>query len=447
TKGSINGLNEDDDSINEYGYYVQSESRISDKLKFVAAARVDDNSRLPDPVFSPRTGLVFSPDPDNSFRLTFNRAFSTPSALNLFLDLNTRPGVPFNIRLRGVPETGFTFARNSTGLGGLFMQPLFVGAPANSAFLPADATLMWNAAVQVLFLQSGGTINLTALPAPTSAMVGTVLRRLNTTTGGFDDVGPESVIDIDPMKPTINNTIEAGYKGIFGGKFLANVDVYYTKINDFIGPLRVETPNVFLDRASLQAYLENFMPTANAAGIAAGMSGISGDPDNTGIPLGTVTPNETLYPGDLLLTYRNFGDINLTGIDLGFTYYVNRNWNLGGTYSYVSKNLFIEKPQNIALNAPKNKIGASLQYKYPQNGFHAQVRFRWVDGFPVNSGVFIGDVESFGLLDINSGIDLEEGSGIRLTLTIQNLLDNKHREFIGAPEIGRVALVRLGFAY
>ena len=85
-----------------------------------------------------------------------------------------------------------------------------------------------------------------------------------------------------------------------------------------------------------------------------------------------------------------------------------------------------------------------MQYKYPHHGFHAQVRFRWVDGFPVNSGVFIGDVESFGLLDINSGIDLGTATGARLTLTIQNLLDNEHREFIGAPEIGRVALIRLG---
>lgn len=444
TEGSINGVNEDDDDINEYGYYVQSETRISEKLKLVAAARVDDNSRLPDPVFSPRAGLVFTPDPVNSFRLTFNRAFSTPSALNLFLDLNTRPASatqPFNIRLQGVPASGFTFSRTSTGLGGLFMQPLFVGAPTNSAFLPADATLMWNAAIQVLFLQSGGLIDLTLLPAPSAASVGTVLRKLNTTTGGFDLVGPESVVDIAPMKPTITNTIEAGYKGIFGGKFLANIDVYYSKINDFIGPLRVETPNVFFDPASLAAYLANPLfgiPIASIPVIVENMAKI---------PVGTIEPEQAVHPADLLLTYRNFGDIDLSGIDLGFTYYINRNWNLGGMYSYVSKDLFKEDPTNIALNAPQNKIGASLQYKYPQRGFDAQVRFRWVDGFPVNSGVFIGDVESFGLLDINSGIDLGKATGVRLTMTIQNLLDNEHREFIGAPEIGRVALLRLGYSF
>jgi len=31
----------------------------------------------------------------------------------------------------------------------------------------------------------------------------------------------------------------------------------------------------------------------------------------------------------------------------------------------------------------------------------------------------------------------------RLNLTVQNLLNNKHKEFVGLPEIGRLALVRL----
>jgi hypothetical protein len=152
TEGTVNGVNENDDSINEYGLYLQSETRLNKKLKLVFSGRIDDNSRLVDPFFSPCAGRVITPNPTNTFRFTFNRAFSTPTALNLFLDLNTSPqrapnpaagdpGQPFNIQLRGVPETGFNFQRDTNGgIGGLYMQAIF--PTLSSDFIPAEATLM-----------------------------------------------------------------------------------------------------------------------------------------------------------------------------------------------------------------------------------------------------------------------------------------------------------------
>ncbi len=300
TENSVNGINEDDDEINEYGVYLQSESQLNEKVKVVLAGRLDDHSRLEDPFFSPRAGLVISPTPTNTFRFTFNRSFSTPTALNLFLDLNTRPegpGQPFNIYLRGVPETGFTFGRDSDGLGGLYMQAIL---PDQSApFLPADATLLWPVIVGILAQQ--GT-DISGIPVPTDANVSTVLRNLNTTTLQFDAVTPDFVTDIKRMESTINNTFEVGYKGILGRKLLANIDVYYSEIKDFIGPLRVETPSVFYDPVSLTAYLSNFLPTANAQALAASIAGI---------PVGTIKPEQAVHPADLMLTYRNFGDIDL----------------------------------------------------------------------------------------------------------------------------------------
>ena len=88
-----------------------------------------------------------------------------------------------------------------------------------------------------------------------------------------------------------------------------------------------------------------------------------------------------------MLTYRNFGDIDLYGTDIGLTYYVDQNWNMSGSYSYVSKDFFNEDPSDIALNAPKNKASATVSYFNSQDGLDLQLRYRWVDGFPVNSGV------------------------------------------------------------
>ena len=113
----------------------------------------------------------------------------------------------------------------------------------------------------------------------------------------------------------------------------------------------------------------------------------------------------------------------------------------------MSKDIFknLGRVRDIALNAPKNKFSFGFKYNEHQFEFGGGIRFRFVDGFPVNSGVFIGKVDSFGILDLNAGIDIPGKTGIRLTLTMQNLLDNKHREFVGAPEIGRLAHLQLKF--
>ncbi|MGH7553886.1 MAG: TonB-dependent receptor, partial [Longimicrobiales bacterium] len=84
TDGTINGSNEDDDNYDELGAYIQSRTDLSRQLSLTLAGRVDKHSELDDPVWSPRAGLVFTPVEDQSFRVTYNRAFSTPTSLNLF---------------------------------------------------------------------------------------------------------------------------------------------------------------------------------------------------------------------------------------------------------------------------------------------------------------------------------------------------------------------------
>ena len=150
TEGTINGRNEDDDVITENGGYIHSITKLSDMFELTAAARVDKHSRLQDAVFSPRLALVFKPVENQNLRLTYNRAFSTPSTLNLFLDLLANRIPPtgtqlFGVRALGVPTGGFTFRRDCTGgAGGLCMRvPVaFGGTPANP--IPANAALLYS---------------------------------------------------------------------------------------------------------------------------------------------------------------------------------------------------------------------------------------------------------------------------------------------------------------
>ena len=112
TEGTINGSNEDDDTIREVGAYIHSTTRFSPKFDLVLALRWDDHSRLDESHLSPRAALVYKAGEDQSFRVTYNRAFSTPSNNNLFLDIfaaRNISGSPFNVKALGVPETGFHF--------------------------------------------------------------------------------------------------------------------------------------------------------------------------------------------------------------------------------------------------------------------------------------------------------------------------------------------------
>jgi iron complex outermembrane receptor protein len=314
--------------------------------------------------------------------------------------------------------------------------PAGLGGPAQQ--LPLDATPFW-AVVQALVPA------LAATPAPNATQVSSVMRALNPTTRAFNTVA--DVRDVDPMKPQINNTAEVGYKGFLANKLSLGVDLYYSRIEDFVSPIQVPTPNVFLDRASLTAYLisQGFTPV-QAATIAAGVAGIDGNPSVTGIPLGTVTPVNTVGdPYDVFLTYRNFGTVDLWGADLGATFFVTDEWSFTGTYSFVNKNLFKNQDgiADIALNSPMNKATLAANYRDARAGLSAEVRGRYVDQFPMNSGVFVGTVENYMLMDANCTYALAFAPGLDASLTATNVFNHPHREFVGAPDLGRMVMLRV----
>ncbi|HIM11307.1 TPA: TonB-dependent receptor, partial [Candidatus Poribacteria bacterium] len=160
---------------------------------------------------------------------------------------------------------------------------------------------------------------------------------------------------------------------------------------------------------------------------------------------GTVTPEGVHDPNAIMLTYRNYGDISLYGADARLDFFLTENVILNGNLSFVSDDEFESDEKTIALNAPKNKFGLGVKYINADLGLSSQLQFRYIAGFPVNSGVYIGEVDPYQLIDVNFAYDLPAflSTPPRLSLTIQNLLNNQHQEFVGAPEIGRLALMQI----
>ncbi|MGH9465496.1 MAG: TonB-dependent receptor plug domain-containing protein [Thermoanaerobaculia bacterium] len=74
------------DNRDEFGVFLQDEILFGDHFRWVLGARFDDIDPIGS-VFSPRTSLMFAPNRDHTFRLSFNRAFRAPSLINNYLEI------------------------------------------------------------------------------------------------------------------------------------------------------------------------------------------------------------------------------------------------------------------------------------------------------------------------------------------------------------------------
>jgi outer membrane receptor protein involved in Fe transport len=74
------------DSRTEMGGYIQDEIFLHDKVRLNVGARIDKFDNIEDPVFSPRVALILKPMPDQAVRVSYNKAFRSPSLVNNFLD-------------------------------------------------------------------------------------------------------------------------------------------------------------------------------------------------------------------------------------------------------------------------------------------------------------------------------------------------------------------------
>lgn len=457
TGGTIMGENEDDDVIREIGAYLHSRTALSTQVDFVAAVRVDKHDRLEDVNVSPRLAFLFTPAEGQNFRLTYNRAFNTPTTNNLFLDLVAGRiplggGLGYDVRAVGTPSTGFTYEEPCEGgVGDLCMYSTFAAGR-----IAADGGEVWDELLSFLSAADPTFADLAPLLMNPGADSNDPV--LASGLLGFDQEAEEFLPTglpeaIDPLRSTITNTIELGYKGLIADKLSISADVYSTSITDFVGPLRVETPSVFLTPRSVEEFVRHRLASQLEAGtvtdedIAGIVQGI------TSIPTGTVTPDQRSGT-DVLVVSRNFGDVNLWGADLGFELHATDEVTVTGSVSFVSESCFdfseddpCGSRADITLNAPSSKGSVGVRYESAYSPITLGARMRHTGSFPMNSGAFVGDVEAYTLFDAHVGWTLPQISGAKLSIVAKNLLDTKHQEFVGAPVLGRLAFVRLTYSF
>ena len=75
------------DDREEFGAFAQDEIFINKYFRWVIGARLDRFDYIDDIVFSPRTTFMIKPEENQTFRVSYNRAYRSPSVINNHLNL------------------------------------------------------------------------------------------------------------------------------------------------------------------------------------------------------------------------------------------------------------------------------------------------------------------------------------------------------------------------
>lgn len=459
-------------------------------------------------VFKPTNGHSFRASYNRAFSSPGNNSlfldieaqritYSTGQSL-IFYGRGSADGVTFD-NFRSTNTARFSLP------GTLFGTDLPISAMPLQAFygvFAAGLEAQFNAAI------AAGPAGIAQLPAPFNGLAAPQLQAVIGLVNGLTvpigaattDAAVATAVptDISPLDQTTSQVFELGYKGIFADRVLIAVDGYLTNKKNFVGPLTLESPIVVLNSGEftgdlaaalapiLQGIIANDPVTAgflaslglDAASTAGLLASNAAAAFGTN-PVAVVQPDqEVVAPGTAnavggFLGYRNFGDITYWGVDAAIQFLASDNLTLFGNISLVSDDFFDNEELDeantslgLALNAPtfKGKLGFNVT---TDMGLSFGAAGRYVDSFPVLSGPYVGGVpasyraangipdaadfgpvEDYFLLDLNLGFDFKNMiPGLRADVAVQNLLDDSRREFVGGPQIGRMALGRLTYSF
>jgi iron complex outermembrane receptor protein len=488
SRGTIYGDYEDDNDIKEWGIYLQSKTALSPRIDLIAAGRIDSHSILPDHIFSPRVALIVKPDDNNAIRFAYNRAFSTPTVLNHFLDLGAGfaadplGSLGYSTRAFGSGRNGFAWQDADGSLRGM-RSPFNPAGPGQ--LLPADQPTLWQLGLGVADQQSPfpqDVLEVLQSLAPGTSDVDIMYLDVNNQSQGLLPLSTLMLADVPAIRETNTETLEAGWSGVFENTVRVSLDVYYRKQNAFVSPLVVETPLLYLDRSGIEGWMGSaYVParvqdlvnrlgltvaaattqaTAEAAvlvpSLAAGISEV---------PLAVASsdvPQMENGGADLIATYRNLGDLSLWGGDVTLQWFLSPEWTLRATYSHVSENWFrIGGSAPLALNAPANKGTLGIAYRDEARGLSASARVRYTGSFPFQSTNFVGTkcvpdapattlqedcIAAYAIADLTLGYKVPS-TAATVQLGVNNVMNTGYRSFLGVPTVGRLAMARIKYDF
>ena len=222
---------------------------------------------------------------------------------------------------------------------------------------------------------------------------------------------------------------EVGYAGIFGGKAFVTVDLYQSRLSNFVTDLLPGVNTEYAPYAvpsTVPAPLAEGVRRFLAAALGARLAGLT---TVNGMPA-------------LVLSYTNAGVVDTNGGEIAVNYYVNNNWVVDANYAKFDFDVQSQQLGDRLLpNAPENKWNLGLAFRSQQ--FDAKVSYRWVEAFDWAAGVFVGTVPEYDVVNLAANWRVTDAIGVGLD--ISNVTDEEHWEAFGGDLLRRRALGFVSF--
>lgn len=207
------------------------------------------------------------------------------------------------------------------------------------------------------------------------------------------------IAQFEGLTPEEVETIEVGYRGVFGGNFVVDAVYYDSSYENFISALQT------------------------IAFIGAGTVATRADGN---------------YPNwPFVLTYLNYGEAEVSGYDIGFDYYLT-DWTISASFGHIELDSFTNDTAipDLPFNSPEDKLKGSISYTGLENAFFG-INYRSVlDDYAYVSGRWAGTIQSTSIADFAAGYTIPDAE-TTIRVSIQNLFDEDNTELLGVPAVPR----------
>ncbi|MBC8345798.1 MAG: TonB-dependent receptor [Candidatus Marinimicrobia bacterium] len=250
---------------------------------------------------------------------------------------------------------------------------------------------------------------------------------------------------IDPLKVETNETLEFGFKGTPAKGFYLDVNYFQSTYQDFISPLQF---------------------IADPLGL-----GLAGTP---GTPLIITHMGDVALDPEYIMTYKNFGEVQISGFDLGIKYALSGNLGVFLNYSKADYSDLKNKKEDtetaaqyaaLQMNSPESKWAAGVDLKdFGLKGLGISASARHVDAFDFISGshrateagkgtsitgnpYFMDDGPLGGFTLIDLSLSYEISDKLMLNVSVDNVADTEARQMVGSPATRRLVVGEVRYAF
>jgi len=505
------GRNDDDDQYTINGIYGQGTLKFSDKVDFVVAGRYDQMNFISVGEFAPRAALVYKPSDKTTWRLSYNKALSGPSALQQYIDFPVNvvaPGildvwlhgqskshtfgntidlaaVPFDIPIsaasQGLPLAIPYGAVASASWAGLFaqapsLQPLltpwiasYAGPSGGSGTLqPYDlfepTRTTGNRATRKARFSSveNFEIGFTSVIGDKLKISADLYSYVNTGFTNFNAVGDTYSLIGSNIPADLGNAVAADATAYVTGAITAVTTQTYQGLAAQLG-----LPYEVLASGAAAAFGVPSLQASIAGGVAQTLGGINAAMQAGGA--GYVAAAGALFPaigavesnlmpqGDgvthISAGYITNGDAKRShfGGDFSVDYFANSDLRLWANASWLSQNEWIPGEDN------DDGLLSTSYLNAPAWKYRLGVDYTPLSG--LNFAVSFQHDDKFrsvqgfwnGMVETKNLVDMSIGyrfsPNFRFDISGTNITDNKYRTFPNLPEIGRRVLGKVTFNF